>query len=133
MMMMSKQKDKTCVPVVPQATEEQRETLLLKAIGKHKETKINIMKDIQNIERYFYCSSKTETYDTSTSWTPIYTKLLTYSPKTGLIKFSHPTNDDSKEANVLFQIDYTTLDKNPQNQQELINLYFNILEEIEAN
>ena len=37
---MSKQKDKTCVPVVPQATEEQRETLHMKAIGKHKETKI---------------------------------------------------------------------------------------------
>ena len=37
---MSKQKDKTCVPVVPQATEEQRETLRRKAIGKHKETKI---------------------------------------------------------------------------------------------
>ena len=36
---MSKQKDKTCVPVVPQATEEQRETLHQKAIGKHKETK----------------------------------------------------------------------------------------------
>ena len=35
-----KQKDKTCVPVVPQATEEQRETLHMKAIGKHKETKI---------------------------------------------------------------------------------------------
>jgi hypothetical protein len=30
---MSKQKDKTCVPVVPQATEEQRETLHRKAIG----------------------------------------------------------------------------------------------------
>ena len=37
---MSKQKDKTCVPVVPQATEGQRETLHQKAIGKHKETKI---------------------------------------------------------------------------------------------
>ena len=37
---MSKQKDKTCVPVVPQATEEQRETLHQKAIGKHKETKV---------------------------------------------------------------------------------------------
>ena len=37
---MSKQKDKTCVPVVPQATEEQRETLHQKAIGKHIETKI---------------------------------------------------------------------------------------------
>ena len=37
---MSKQQDKTCVPVVPQATEEQRETLHMKAIGKHKETKI---------------------------------------------------------------------------------------------
>ena len=36
---MSKQKDKTCVPVVPQATEEQRETLHQKAIGKHIETK----------------------------------------------------------------------------------------------
>ena len=40
MMMMSKQKDKTCVPVVPQATEEQRETLHRKAIGKHKETHV---------------------------------------------------------------------------------------------
>ena len=37
---MSKQKDKTCVPVVPQATEEQRETLHQKAIGKHKETHV---------------------------------------------------------------------------------------------
>ena len=37
---MSKQKDKTCVPVVPQATEEQRETLHRKAIGKHKETHV---------------------------------------------------------------------------------------------
>ena len=37
---MSKQKDKTCVPVVPQATEEQRETLHQKAIGKHKQTKV---------------------------------------------------------------------------------------------
>ena len=37
---MNKQQDKTCVPVVPQATEEQRETLHQKAIGKHKETKI---------------------------------------------------------------------------------------------
>ena len=37
---MSKQKDKTCVPVVPEATEEQRETLHQKAIGKHIETKI---------------------------------------------------------------------------------------------
>ena len=36
---MSKQKDKTCVPPV-EATEEQRETLHQKAIGKHKETKI---------------------------------------------------------------------------------------------
>ena len=36
---MSKQQDKTCVPVVPQATEEQRETLHQKAIGKHIETK----------------------------------------------------------------------------------------------
>ena len=32
------EQDKTCVPVVPQATEEQRETLHQKAIGKHKET-----------------------------------------------------------------------------------------------
>ena len=39
--MMSKQKDKTCVPVVPQATEEQREALHRKAIGKqHKETHV---------------------------------------------------------------------------------------------
>ena len=37
---MSKQKDKTCVPVVPQATEEQRETLHQKAMGKHIETKV---------------------------------------------------------------------------------------------
>ena len=37
---MSKQKDKTCVPVVPQATEEQRETLHQKAIGKHIETHV---------------------------------------------------------------------------------------------
>ena len=36
---MSKQQDKTCVPPV-EATEEQRETLHQKAIGKHKETKI---------------------------------------------------------------------------------------------
>jgi lipopolysaccharide export LptBFGC system permease protein LptF len=35
-----KQQDKTCVPVVPQATEEQRETLHMKATGKHIETKI---------------------------------------------------------------------------------------------
>ena len=34
------EQDKTCVPVVPQATEEQRETLHQKAIGKHIETKI---------------------------------------------------------------------------------------------
>ena len=41
MMTMSKQKDKTCVPVVPQATEEQRDTLHRKAIGKqHKETHV---------------------------------------------------------------------------------------------
>ena len=36
---MSKQKDKTCVPPV-EATEEQRETLHQKAIGKHIETHI---------------------------------------------------------------------------------------------
>ena len=36
---MSKQQDKTCVPPV-EATEEQRKTLHMKAIGKHKETKI---------------------------------------------------------------------------------------------
>ena len=36
---MSKQKDKTCVPPV-EATEEQRETLHQKAIGKHKETHV---------------------------------------------------------------------------------------------
>ena len=35
-----KEEHKTCVPVVPQATEEQRETLHQKAIGKHIETKI---------------------------------------------------------------------------------------------
>ena len=34
-----KEEHKTCVPVVPQATEEQRETLHQKAIGKHIETK----------------------------------------------------------------------------------------------
>ena len=49
---MSKQKDKTCVPVVPQATEEQRETLHMKAIGKQ-ENKKRVLDLIQGSSNFF--------------------------------------------------------------------------------
>jgi hypothetical protein len=49
---MSKQKDKTCVPVVPQATEEQRETLHMKAIGKQQNKK-RVLDLIQGSSNFF--------------------------------------------------------------------------------
>tara|TARA_Y100001951_G_C11193171_1_gene212723 strand:+ start:333 stop:752 length:420 start_codon:yes stop_codon:yes gene_type:complete len=57
--MMSKQKDKTCVPVVPQATEEQRETLHRKAIGKQQNKK-RVLDLIQGASNFSIVSDMVE-------------------------------------------------------------------------
>ena len=59
-----KQQDKTCVPVV-EATEEQRETLHQKAIGKHKEIKVEweIFLRYGDIEGEFYVDVREDIVD----------------------------------------------------------------------
>ena len=62
---MSKQQDKTCVHVVPQATPEQRETLHRKAIGKHKETHVEYEVYLRygDEEREFYVDVRKDIVD----------------------------------------------------------------------